>query len=69
MSKWIKCSERLPDNFNDVIVAGKSLEGEMISGFGYYLEFSECWVSNETYLDEATITHWMPLPEPPVEES
>ena len=54
---WVKCSERLPKHGDMVLVFnGNSIEIDALATG----EFSfECWCDS--------VTHWMPLPAPPVE--
>lgn len=65
MSKWIKCTDELPDDFIDVLVTdGVSVEMMWRDCDGY-------WDSYTHILDRsicaADITYWMPLPKPPEE--
>lgn len=62
MSEWIKCSERMPDYFVDVLITdGEHVELNWWDGVEW-----DCWAERNsdmrTYDD---VTHWMPLPEPP----
>lgn len=61
--RWIPCSERLPEEFQAVLVLGKSgnkyqrgCEVSWITPIGWV-----CWFTSD-------ITHWMPLPELPQEK-
>jgi len=62
MSKWIKCSDRLPED--DVLVLatdGNSVGiGRCNWGIVEYL-----WIIQREF---GKITHWQPLPEPPERE-
>lgn len=74
--KWIPCSERLPDlpegdwGQMTVIVYAKgrvfplSYEREIVRG--KTVERRK-WMWNRIYDEPGSITHWMPLPEPPLE--
>ena len=63
MSKWIKCSERMPDKFVDVLVTdGIYVEVMWLDCDWYWDSWIESWVVE---VDRKNITHWMPLPEPP----
>ena len=73
--KWISVKERLPDDEKDgetvlAVVSGKPHENitlcHALMTAGYFPE--EGWVVNEyPEWENPTITHWMPLPEPPEE--
>lgn len=60
MSKWIKCSERMPEELEDVLVTdGRSVEV-------MYLRLGLWYVtSQDSAICGDEVTHWMPLPEPP----
>ena len=56
-SDWVKCSERMPEHGDMVLVFnGNSIEIDALA-IGEF-DF-ECWCDS--------VTHWMPLPAPPVE--
>ena len=58
-TRWISVKDRLPNRDEYVLVWG-----------GEYM-FIDCLHNNEwasSWIVEAHITHWMPLPEPPKEE-
>lgn len=58
-TEWIKCSERLPDSVGwyKIMTEHGEFEAPYCSSLGMGL----VWLTPFT----ATITHWMPLPEPP----
>lgn len=72
---WISVKERLPDDEKDgetvlAVVSGKPHENitlcHTLMTAGYFP--GEGWVVNEyPEWENPTITHWMPLPEPPEE--
>lgn len=74
-SKWISVKERLPDDEKDgetvlAVVSGKPHENitlcHALMTAGYFP--GEGWVVNEyPEWENPTVTHWMPLPEPPEE--
>ena len=76
MSEWISVKERLPDDEKDgetvlAIVSGKPHKNitlcHALMTAGYFP--GEGWVVNEyPEWENPTITHWMPLPEPPKED-
>ena len=66
MGEWIKCSERMPEEGEAVLVYDDLRQVHE----GYYLRYGDyvSWVIHSydsSYYDEANVTHWMPLPEPP----
>lgn len=74
-TRWIPCSERLPETIEEglgVLYSDCTLvkSGDWI-GMAYYLTDSEkSWwefadAQNKQKIDWVEITHWMPLPEPP----
>ena len=69
VNRWIPCSEQMPDRFDTVLLAILSK-----NGYGepaYYVTIGGLKHGNEfeSYTGEITecetVTHWMPLPEPP----
>ena len=63
--KWIPVSERLPNTFGEYIVACKDAFGEVYSDYADYDPFAKRWKTG-LFLDNGeSVTHWMPLPEPP----
>jgi hypothetical protein len=72
--RWIPVAERLPEDGNDVLViaSGKPQDNLNLDGayeFASYLKNDGGWFF-DAYPDweTPTITHWMPLPEPPAAE-
>lgn len=67
MSEWIKCSDRLPENDEEVLVFGK--DGmfcgryETCAGISYWN--SHRWDHTECMVEFEPVTHWMPFPNPP----
>jgi hypothetical protein len=67
MSEWIKCSERMPDGATAEVLT------IMANGQQHIAEYSGTdWYGqnggrllDERWPDRSTVTHWMPLPEPP----
>ncbi|ECC9987772.1 DUF551 domain-containing protein [Salmonella enterica] len=62
MSKWIKCSDRMPDDMSDVLVTDGIDVGFMWCAGDEWDSWDKRYA-----LDSDDITHWMPLPEPPTE--
>lgn len=68
MMEWISAKEKLPDKPGEYIVFVKNLTGRItyfnpvfVASFYYGWHFQAC--------DDNVVTHWMPLPEPPKEET
>lgn len=58
MQKWVAVKDRLPGKLsgNVLVCAGK-----MVGIGGYSAEFG-WWFTGADFDDEATVSHWMPLP-------
>ena len=65
-AKWIPVTERLPEEWEDVLIWSKCGFCETAVYIGIPGKWRVSW--NHTMLDEDTVTHWMPLPEPPKED-
>ena len=79
-TKWISVKDRLPDCINaesnshqvtDMVLA--TTAGYILFGYFDIYKYNGTWefVSVDTDMDFdrcVTVTHWMPLPEPPKEE-
>ena len=67
-SKWIKCSEKMPENGKNVLVAIKNNRYSWID-IGYIEECGWWTIGGEFWDRESdpAITHWMLLPKPPKE--
>jgi Protein of unknown function (DUF551) len=63
MNGWIKCSDRLPDNKDIVLVINKY--GEMAVCRTNKNSLDYIFMLNDTSHQIKDITHWMPLPAPP----
>ncbi|MDO4648090.1 MAG: DUF551 domain-containing protein [Eubacteriales bacterium] len=61
-SKWIPCSERLPEEESGVLVLTKTKKGFQNIDKGFLLD------GRFVHRGTAEVTHWMPLPELPEEE-
>ncbi len=64
--QWIKCSERMPDETQPVIVIAR--EGVVQRTVYQFCE--GVWIDWYEQYDEVNadaFTHWMPLPPPPTE--
>lgn len=61
--KWIPVTDRLPEEWVAVLVWSKCGFCETAVYLGIPGKWRVTW--DHTMLDEDTITHWMPLPDPP----
>ena len=70
--RWIPVTERLPEKTNHYLVHVKcGCDGELVSAWEQVAWFCEKFYWEHLHSDEVfeeTVTHWMPLPEPPKEE-
>lgn len=68
MSEWIRCSERMPEANEDVLVVINPGDYQSIH-IGYMYNEGDWMIDGEFWYEEGdpSITHWMPLPEPPKE--
>lgn len=70
VNRWIPCSERMPEEGQDVIIyiaKGWDITPIQVAHIQYdstLWEFSD----GEFYPSKNEVSHWMPLPEPPEEE-
>lgn len=60
--QWIPCSERLPED-EETVLTYKNGRFEVQE----YEKRRNGWISIGWFWSLATVTHWMPLPEPPKE--
>ena len=60
--KWISVKESLPRQLEDVLVSAKGISKPIVAWLG----FSGFRDALGGYL---VVTHWMPLPEPPEEDT
>lgn len=65
---WIPVTERLPEHCVTVLsYDGRDYRTVKTDSYDHCFE---CWLSDmDDILDRNTVTHWMPLPEPPKEET
>ena len=66
-SKWIPVTERLPQEFVSVLVC-IPCEHPFPTVKEAYLT-NDYWVTKTSIFSDKDVTHWMPLPEPPKEET
>jgi hypothetical protein len=64
MSEWISVNERLPEEYEEVILFadGKAMGGMSLHPDGNFYEVFE------GYWHPRAVTHWQPLPEPPKDQ-
>ena len=62
--KWIPVTERMPEE-NEY---GASEEVFVMMGRGKYVTYSTDFTQDGIWCCNHSITHWMPIPEPPEEE-
>ena len=73
---WIPCSERLPDNDNEVLCwyEYRIMQGTCISkmahryGIGWYSKKSDIWVGEVSVGVDCKVIAWQPLPQPYAEQ-
>ena len=73
--RWVRCEDELPKSVaNKVLVFCDSEDRYPYVGFGHYEKYDgkETWYNLENGKPftewEYTVTHWMPLPEPPKDD-
>lgn len=65
-ARWVQVDERLPeDPVQKVLIFVPHPHGNIVD-VGRYLG-ADGWVLEGWYLTQSSVTHWMPLPEPPEE--
>jgi len=69
---WIPVSERLPTHDTRVLVAAKQRDGEVVVKEMLFVDWSlppeppdPAWSDDYGGEEFESVTHWMPLPEPP----
>jgi hypothetical protein len=65
MSEWISVDERLPER-NEIVL---TTDRGVVTLGSYNTMFLEWWTFQVDWMAySADVTHWMPLPEPPVKD-
>ena len=64
-SPWIPCSERLPTEAGLPYIVCNRRRQVMEATFVPFDSGSPLWVYDGGTMNEADVTHWMPMPEPP----
>ena len=70
-NRWIPCSERMPAEFEDVLVVYLDFMGEKHITEAYMEDEENAFDWRSTWngdVIDAKVTHWMPLPDAPKEE-
>ena len=62
---WIPVKEKLPNLFKTVIIA-RTIVGGRGGGFDLAFNSGLVWVGTQQDIEYEDVTHWMPLPEPPI---
>ena len=61
---WISVNEQMPPEETMVLVSNSKSKEVTIA---YYV--CKCWLNEKHYeLNDIVVTHWQPLPEPPIKE-
>lgn len=71
MSEWISVEDKLPtieDGRGFIEVMTRDIDGEISRAF-YTKKYGECAFESYKCIDDMSgVTHWMPLPENPINE-
>lgn len=67
---WIKCSDRLPNDWQSVIMyfGDNVLHGQWVPDYGGYFRVPDIEWNGPEPSEENPVTHWMPLPTAPKDE-
>lgn len=63
MSEWISVKDRLPEEFVDVLAYLKN--GKINRTWRDKVGFRNATSKKVRWYSDGSVTHWMPLPEPP----
>ena len=64
--RWVPCSERLPENEDNVLCCTATKKGLRNVVIGYYILDKGCWACA---MNSSNVIAWTPLPEPYKEEA
>ena len=62
--KWISVKDGLPESYESVLISGKFI-GDLKTTTNEAYYDGRQWNSIRNYSTLESVTHWMPLPEPP----
>ena len=71
-SGWVSVKDRMPESYGNYLVrVGKSGKGwfNPQTKTAYWMPDKKVWKGTEAYSVFTDVSHWMPLPEPPMEVS
>lgn len=60
-TEWIPVSERLPENYKNVLVSTHRYDEQPFVYIGYYAAASQIWIIDNVGYE---VDAWMPLPDP-----
>lgn len=66
MNEWISVKERLPEPYLSVLVFIPSHKADFRVCIGF-VENGGLWFAERTISKRGRVTHWMPLPAPPMQ--
>lgn len=69
MNNWVPVSERLPKEFEKVLLSIKNMDGERIVEAGFYNSIGKYWeldieVAVPALCEGEIVEAWQPMPEP-----
>lgn len=69
-SQWISVEERLPENYDTVLLLSRDYRGDCRLCLGNWLIASKKWIMNggDKILKDFTPVYWLPIPELPIVE-
>lgn len=65
--EWISVKDRLPSIDENVLVYDNCFKDVSIGYISDFLNYRKTWITDCGESVSDTVTHWMPLPEPPKE--
>lgn len=61
---WLTCNDTMPPDGEYILI----FDGRKVLQAIYYKSINGYWISGDLFIEGKDITHWMPLPDPPVKE-